>query len=161
VMRTHPEAGRRLLQRTRSLRGAAAIPWCHHERFDGTGYPRRLAGRRIPLEARLFAIVDVYDALRCARPYKRAWNHRTALDTVAAGSGSHFDPALVAAFARLPEALLQRVAPRSGARLGYAQVRRAVADAIRWLRRCRPQALLRGAARSSRPRHPVRARGRR
>ena len=161
VMRTHPDAGRRLLLRTRSLRGAAAIPWCHHERFDGSGYPRQLAGRRIPLGARLFAIVDVYDALRRSRPYKRAWSHRAAVDALVDGSGSHFDPALVAAFSRLPEAVLRRVAPPSGVRHGYAQVRHAVAGAMRWLRRTRPQALLKAAARSSRPRRPDPARGRR
>jgi HD-GYP domain-containing protein (c-di-GMP phosphodiesterase class II) len=153
VMRTHPEAGQRLVRRTRSLRGAAAIPWCHHERFDGGGYPRRLVGKRIPLEARLFAIVDVYDALRRSRPYKRAWTHRAALAALARGSGSHFDPDLVACFFELPEAVLHRVAPRAGARHGYAHVRHAVADALRFMRRHHPDALVRAAERSSSRRH--------
>ncbi len=127
VMRTHPEIGRRLLARTRSLRGAAAIPWCHHERFDGSGYPRGLSGRRIPLGARLFAIVDVYDALRSSRPYKRAYSHERAIALLQAEAGRHFDPELLARFIGLPRATLDRLAPVAKRARPYAQLRELVA----------------------------------
>lgn len=143
TMRTHPQAGRALLARTSSLRDAAAIPWCHHERYDGGGYPRGLAGKRIPLGARLFTIVDVYDALRSRRSYKRAWSHRESLAMIAAAAGQQFDPELCAAFARLPEAILLRVAPRAGTRYGYAHVRLVVGRALKWLRRHHPDTIVR------------------
>jgi len=139
VMRTHPDAGRALLARTKSLRDASAIPWCHHERWDGAGYPRGLRGARIPLAARLFAIVDVYDALRSRRPYKRAWSHRRSQALLAELAGSHFDPRLCRRFLLLPESALERTVPRRRARRGYAEAWQAVERTLRWLARRAPR----------------------
>lgn len=70
----------------------------HHERWDGTGYPERLSGEAIPLSARIMALVDVYDALRSKRPYKKAFSHGVSRDIILKGKGTHFDPAVVDAF---------------------------------------------------------------
>lgn len=80
------------------LRPAIDIPYAHHERWDGTGYPRGIAGEEIPLAARIFAIVDVYDALTSERPYRQAWSREDTLDYIRDHAGSQFDPALVEAF---------------------------------------------------------------
>ncbi|HVS18722.1 MAG TPA: HD domain-containing phosphohydrolase [Planctomycetota bacterium] len=91
------------------------IAGCHHERWDGRGYPRGLAGDAIPLAARIVALADVYDALTSVRPYKQAWTHARALEWVRAGAGAHFDPRVVAAFvARGDEvdAIRERLADR-------------------------------------------------
>jgi len=166
VMRTHPEAGRALLARTGSLRSAIAIPWCHHERWDGAGYPRGLRGARIPLGARLFAIVDVYDALRSRRPYKRAFSHRRSQELVAAQAGRHFDPDLCRRFLLLSESALRRTVPRRDARHGYAEAWSAVERTLRWLARRTPatrdaaaRAELTAAARSFPTRRRPRPRG--
>jgi putative two-component system response regulator len=74
------------------------IAWCHHERWDGSGYPRGLRGDAIPLSARILALADVYDALTSERPYKAAWTHSAATEFIARGSGAHFDPRIVRAF---------------------------------------------------------------
>jgi putative two-component system response regulator len=80
------------------LRPALDIPYAHHEKWDGTGYPRGLSGEQIPLSARIFAIVDVYDALTNDRPYRAAWSRERTLAYIQAHSGRHFDPKLVEAF---------------------------------------------------------------
>jgi response regulator RpfG family c-di-GMP phosphodiesterase len=80
------------------LRKALDIPYCHHEKWDGSGYPRGLKGEEIPLSARIFAIVDVWDALRSDRPYRIAWTEEKALEYIQSESGSHFDPMVVDAF---------------------------------------------------------------
>lgn len=98
IMRKHPEAARRLLERISYLAPALDIPYCHHERWDGDGYPRGLRGEDIPLPARIFAVVDVYDALTSDRPYRPAWTHDEAVAHIAEGSGTQFDPAVVTAF---------------------------------------------------------------
>lgn len=86
------------------LRNSALCAYCHHEKWDGSGYPQGLAGENIPLVARIVAIADVFDALTCARPYKRAWTLEEAITEIQRCSGNHFDPALVTAFhAALPE----------------------------------------------------------
>ncbi|MBI5418838.1 MAG: HD domain-containing protein [Deltaproteobacteria bacterium] len=102
IMRRHPEVGHRMLERIEFLCGPAEIVLCHHERFDGTGYPRGLSGEEIPLGARLFAVIDVYDALTTVRSYHDSATHAAALSEIRAGAGSHFDPAVVAAFERVP-----------------------------------------------------------
>ncbi len=99
-MRRHPELAMEMLSGIEYLRPALEIPWCHHERWDGTGYPRGLVGTQIPLSARIFAVVDVYDALTSQRPYREPITHEAALDHIRAGSGSHFDPDVVAEFVR-------------------------------------------------------------
>jgi PAS domain S-box-containing protein len=85
------------------LRKALDIPYCHHERWDGTGYPNGLKGRQIPLAARLFAIADVWDALRSNRPYRKAWSVEKTRAYIQSNAGSHFDPELVDLFLRIGE----------------------------------------------------------
>lgn len=95
---------------TSFLRMSLDIAWCHHEKWDGSGYPRGLRGAEIPLSARILALADVYDALTTVRPYKQAWTHAEALDWIRGGGGSHFDPEVVAAFvARADQANAIRV----------------------------------------------------
>jgi len=98
LMKTHPDIGRRLLEKISFLQPCIDIPWCHHERWDGSGYPRGLRGKEIPLPARLFAIVDVWDALTHKRVYKDAWPEHNVLDHIRDQAGRHFDPQLVKAF---------------------------------------------------------------
>lgn len=97
-MRRHPELAVEMLQGIDYLRGALPIPSCHHEKWDGTGYPCGLAGDAIPLEARLFAVVDVYDAVTSERPYRDPMPQHEALDLIRDGAGTHFDPTVVPEF---------------------------------------------------------------
>jgi len=85
------------------LRHALNIPFCHHEKWDGSGYPLGLKGKKIPLSARIFAVVDVYDALTNDRPYRKAWSQEKAIDYIKTGAGSHFDPEVVAAFLKMQD----------------------------------------------------------
>lgn len=101
IMQRHPVYAYELLSRIEYLRPALNIPYCHHEKWDGSGYPRSLKGEEIPLEARIFAIVDVYDALTSDRPYRPAWTKEKALEHIRSLSGAHFDPKVVDAFLEL------------------------------------------------------------
>ena len=98
VMRRHPELGYELLQRVDFLRDAGEIPYSHHERWDGNGYPQGLRGEQIPLAARIFSVVDVWDALITVRVYKPAWPEPEVLDYLREAAGSQLDPHLVALF---------------------------------------------------------------
>ncbi|MGQ9834321.1 MAG: HD-GYP domain-containing protein, partial [Candidatus Villigracilaceae bacterium] len=98
IMRRHPLYAFELLSKIEPLRPALEIPDCHHEKWDGSGYPRGLKGEHIPLAARIFAIVDVWDALTSDRPYRQAWSKEDALDYIVSRSGKHFDPQVVQAF---------------------------------------------------------------
>jgi PAS domain S-box-containing protein len=98
LMRRHPTYAYDLLSPISYLQPALDIPYCHHEKWDGTGYPRGLAGEQIPRAARIFAVIDVVDALLSDRPYRQAWSAERVQDHIAALSGSHFDPAVVAVF---------------------------------------------------------------
>lgn len=98
VMRQHPQLGHELLQRVDFLRDAGDIPYSHHERWDGSGYPQGLRGEEIPLAARIFSVVDVWDALITARVYKPAWPEADVLAYLRAAAGSQLDPDLVALF---------------------------------------------------------------
>ncbi len=98
VMQRHAEMGYAILSAARHLRGVADLVHAHHERFDGAGYPRGLAGETIPLGARIFAVADVFDAVTSDRPYRSAMHFQDARNLVVEGSGSHFDPKVVAAF---------------------------------------------------------------
>ena len=98
IMRKHPVYAYEWLSRIDYLQPALAIPYCHHEKWDGTGYPRGLKGEEIPLPARIFAIVDVWDALTSDRPYRKAIPLETALDYIRSQAGKHFDPELVKMF---------------------------------------------------------------
>ena len=101
VMRRHPEDARQLLARIDYLAPAMDIPYCHHEKWDGTGYPRGLKGEEIPLAARLFAVVDVWDAIRSERPYSGAWSNEQSLAYLKSISGTHLDPDVTEAFIEL------------------------------------------------------------
>lgn len=101
VMRLHPVYARQMLEPVPFLRPALDIPFCHHEKWDGTGYPSGLKGDQIPLAARIFAVVDVWDALRSDRPYKAAWPEQEARQHILAQAGKHFDPEVVGYFMQL------------------------------------------------------------
>lgn len=101
IMRLHAVYGYDLLSSIDFLRQAAVIPYCHHERWDGTGYPRGLKGEEIPFPARIFAVADVWDALRSDRPYRPAWPARKAREYISKRAGRHFDPQVVLAFLTL------------------------------------------------------------
>ncbi len=101
VIKQHPGYAYVLLKPIPFLRPALDIPYYHHERWDGTGYPRGLAGDEIPLAARMFAVVDVYDAVTSNRPYQTAWPLEKACALLAEEAGRHFDPEVVAAFLRI------------------------------------------------------------
>jgi len=98
VMELHPVYAYQMLQPISYLQPALDISYCHHEKWDGTGYPRGLKGEEIPLPARLFAVVDVWDALRSNRPYRAAWSKEKTIDYILAQSGTHFDPQVVPLF---------------------------------------------------------------
>ena len=101
LMHMHPTYAFQMLRPIPYLQPALDIPYCHHEKWDGTGYPRGLKGEEIPLAARIFSIVDVYDALTSNRPYRTAWPKDKALQHIQELSGSHFDPRVVDAFLEL------------------------------------------------------------
>ena len=101
IMRTHPEKAYQILIQIEYLHPTMEIPYAHHEKWDGTGYPRGLKGEAIPLAARIFAVVDVYDALTSDRPYRSAWSKEQALDYLQEQSGKHFFPDAVTAFLEL------------------------------------------------------------
>jgi putative nucleotidyltransferase with HDIG domain len=98
IMKMHPIFARRMLERVNYLKSAIDIPFCHHEKWDGSGYPRGLKGEQIPLPARIFAVVDVWDALTSDRPYRPAWPKNDALNYIRNGAGIHFDPQVVKLF---------------------------------------------------------------
>ena len=100
IMQTHSQLGYDILARGSSgmFEMAATIALSHHEQWDGSGYPQGLAGEQIPLEARIVAIADVFDALTMKRPYKEPWPMEQAIDYIRQSSGQHFDPTLVEAF---------------------------------------------------------------
>jgi response regulator RpfG family c-di-GMP phosphodiesterase len=113
TMRTHPEIGARLIANIPFLRGAIPIVRHHHERWDGTGYPLGLRGIDIPLGARIFAVVDAFDAMTADRPYSRAISFGAARAEIRRCAGSHFDPDVVASFMRIPDALLNEIRCKS------------------------------------------------
>jgi PAS domain S-box-containing protein len=98
IMRQHPQFAFDMLAPIAYLRPALDIPGCHHEKWDGTGYPRGLKGEQIPLAARLFAVVDVWDALRSDRPYRQGWPEGKVLEHIRTLAGTHFDPKAVELF---------------------------------------------------------------
>ncbi|NWG21181.1 MAG: HD-GYP domain-containing protein [Chloroflexi bacterium] len=108
IMREHPVHAFRWLAPIPFLRPALAIPYAHHERWDGSGYPRGLHGDQIPLAARIFAVVDVWDALRSSRPYRAAWSEEQTIAYLSSLAGTHFDPQIVETFLAM---LASRSAP--------------------------------------------------
>jgi response regulator RpfG family c-di-GMP phosphodiesterase len=128
VMRSHPEVGRRLIEKIPFLRGAVPIVYHHHERWDGTGYPQGLRGEGIPLGARIFAIADALDAMTFDRPYSRAISFETARDEIERCAGTHFDPAVVATFVKVPLQTFAEIRLRS---VQDTSADDAAADAVR------------------------------
>lgn len=113
IMRRHPVYAHELLSPIPYLRPALVIPYCHHEKWDGTGYPQGLRGEQIPLAARIFAVADVWDALRSERPYRPPWTDDQARQYIREQAGRHFDPRVVEAFLRSPDAAAQPVGSRT------------------------------------------------
>ncbi|MBN1440936.1 MAG: response regulator [Anaerolineales bacterium] len=101
IMRRHPVYAYEMLSPIDYLRPALDIPYCHHEKWDGTGYPRQLRGEQIPPAARIFAVVDVWDALRSGRPYRAAWSQEKVLEHIRSLSGSYFDSRVVEQFLKM------------------------------------------------------------
>jgi HD-GYP domain-containing protein (c-di-GMP phosphodiesterase class II) len=101
LMRMHPTYAYNLLWPIKFLRPTLDIPYCHHERWDGMGYPRGLKGEEIPLAARIFAVVDVWDALTSNRRYSPAWPKENAIEYLRQEAGAHFDPDLIDLFLKL------------------------------------------------------------
>jgi putative nucleotidyltransferase with HDIG domain len=97
-MELHPEFAKDMLQKIEFLHPALDIPYCHHEKWDGTGYPRNLRGEEIPFAARIFAVVDVWDALTSERPYRKPLAPEEVRKLIREQSGKHFDPKVVEAF---------------------------------------------------------------
>jgi PAS domain S-box-containing protein/putative nucleotidyltransferase with HDIG domain len=103
IMKKHPIYAYQILSRIEYLSPALDIPYCHHERWDGSGYPRGLKGEEIPLSARIFAVVDVFDALTSNRPYRKAWTRDSAIEYIRSESGRLFDPDVVKIFLEIIE----------------------------------------------------------
>lgn len=101
IMRKHPEYAYDMISPISYLRNSLDIPYCHHEHWDGSGYPRGLRGETIPLSARVFSIVDVYDALTSDRPYRGAWSKEKTIEYIREQSGKQFDPHIVDVFLEL------------------------------------------------------------
>jgi PAS domain S-box-containing protein len=113
IMRLHTTFAIELLSAVEYLRPALDIPFCHHEKWDGSGYPRGLKGDQIPFVARLFSVVDVWDALRSDRPYRDGWEDAQVLTYIREQGGSHFDPRAVELFLRLLAESGNEVSPAS------------------------------------------------
>ena len=101
IMRMHPQYAYEMLSFIPFLQSALDIPFCHHEWWNGEGYPRGLIGEEIPLSARIFSVVDVWDALTSDRPYRAAWTPERTLNYLQDGSGKQFEPRVVEAFLSL------------------------------------------------------------
>ncbi|MBI2472319.1 MAG: PAS domain S-box protein [Planctomycetes bacterium] len=101
IMRKHPVFAYELLWPIVNLRPAIDIPYCHHEKWDGTGYPRGLRGKDIPMAARIFAVVDVWDAMIFDRPYRKGWAKEKALEYIRSNAGIHFDPKVAEVFLKM------------------------------------------------------------
>lgn len=101
VMHIHPWIGAEMIKHNSNLPCSTDIPLHHHEKWDGSGYPNKLAGEKIPLSARIFAFADVYDALTSERSYRSAWKHADALDYIVKQSSTHFDPFIMPIFTKI------------------------------------------------------------
>ncbi|MER2510861.1 MAG: HD-GYP domain-containing protein [Nitrosomonas ureae] len=109
IMKTHVTLGVDILKQSSWLSGACDVAHFHHEKYDGSGYPEGLKGEEIPLNARIFAIADVFDALTSKRPYKESWTVHDAIAELERDSGTHFDPQLLRTFVSIAPALYQQV----------------------------------------------------
>ncbi len=113
-MRKHPEIGYRIISGIDFLRDALPVILYHHERWDGKGYPSGLRGEEIPLNARIFAVVDAFDAMTTDRPYRRAMSYQEAREEIAEGGGTQFCPRCVDAFLEIPDSEMEKVRRRQG-----------------------------------------------
>jgi HD-GYP domain-containing protein (c-di-GMP phosphodiesterase class II) len=109
IMRRHPVHAFEWLAPIQYLQPALAIPYSHHEKWDGTGYPRGMKGEEIPLAARIFAVVDVWDALTSDRSYRAAWSPEQTREYIREQAGKHFDPRVVQAFLELLDKSVTRL----------------------------------------------------
>jgi len=109
IMKTHPEIGAEILGESDSdlIELAKLVSMTHHEKFDGSGYPKQLKGEDIPIEGRIVALADVFDALTSVRPYKDAWTIEAAMDLIHSEKGKHFDPQLVEIFEQQLEQIIE------------------------------------------------------
>jgi response regulator RpfG family c-di-GMP phosphodiesterase len=101
IMKQHVVLGHNIVKGKKEFEMAAAITLCHHERYDGTGYPNGISGKHIPLSAQITALCDVYDALRSKRPYKEPWPHGETVAEIMRSSGTHFNPDMIKVFETL------------------------------------------------------------
>ncbi len=122
IIEQHVVIGARFLKKVGYLKAATAIPRWHHERYDGTGYCEGLMAEEIPLPARIFAIVDVYDALRSNRPYKSALPHEQAFEIIVRDAGKHFDPAITVLFHKIPQTIWQELADAAVSHEHFSEV---------------------------------------
>ncbi|ADR34430.1 metal dependent phosphohydrolase [Sulfuricurvum kujiense DSM 16994] len=113
IMKQHVDLGTALIQKIPWCDDALAVIGFHHEKFDGSGYPNGLKGEEIPLTARIFAVVDVFDALVSVRPYKQAFTFQHAIESIREGSGRHFDPMVVISFCDIAECILNDVSDKN------------------------------------------------
>jgi ribonuclease P protein subunit RPR2 len=114
VMQQHPVTGSEIVREIDFLGAARDVIRSHHERWDGSGYPDGLAGQDIPLSARVFAVADTLDALTTRRPYREPSTIAVAREIIDAGGGTHFDPAVIAAFHELPDSAIETIRERIG-----------------------------------------------
>lgn len=112
IMRQHPQHAYNMIQPIEYLHPALDIPYCHHEKWDGGGYPQGLKGEEIPLSARIFAIIDVWDALTSDRPYRLAWDKEKALEYIHEQKGMHFDPQVVELFSKMMDHSVSTIKPQ-------------------------------------------------
>jgi putative nucleotidyltransferase with HDIG domain len=103
IVQKHPETAYQLLRQIPFLEKALDIPYCHHEKWDGSGYPRGIKGRAIPIAARIFSVADVWDAVQSERPYNQGWSRNKATAYIEERAGADFDPRVVDIFLRLVE----------------------------------------------------------
>jgi HD-GYP domain-containing protein (c-di-GMP phosphodiesterase class II) len=101
IMKQHPQFAYDMISRIDFLHPVVEIPYCHHERWDGTGYPHGLKGEEIPIGARIFAVVDVWDALCSDRPYRQSWSKDEAKNYIQSQAGFAFDPKIVDVFLKI------------------------------------------------------------
>lgn len=120
VMKSHTRLAHEMLKDIEFLKDSIEVPLCHHERWDGEGYPNGLAGEEIPFLARVFAVADVWDALRSHRPYRAAWSEKETREYITSQSGTHFDPKVVEAFLALEPMSHPTDEPLDGQRLPFA-----------------------------------------
>ncbi len=131
IMRRHAEIGSDILSKIVFLRAARDVPMTHHEAWDGSGYPRGLKGTDIPLNARIFAVVDSYDAIRSERPYKAAMSHAEALEQLHKVSGKRLDPSLIEVFVAEPEETWNQLESSLGQDLTFERTLQACERVIR------------------------------